>query len=368
MNKPLFPLGITLALLFPVVSAQADEPYKYRFSFRHDDIITCAGFSKDGRWLATGSELGTVMVSDMQSRKQLVIKNPESRDNGVQTLRFSQDGRLLLVGGFGNKTGGGEIRVLRTSDYAPATSLDTSGGVVDFLDVSPDNKWLISGDARTARVWNYQDKRVTWTLSLPNSTLEYDGDRTLLMGVGNVGRSAHLEVESDGGQKPVTTPVAAGQIIMFDVTDGKVSQVHRTLPEEPVRRIVLAKANKELFALTDSGTVYRLDRKTGEVKQRIALTELHREVSKERLEVQRNVDLEVLENHPILVFNDRKNTFFVNYDATKVIALDHQSMVGIRFSPSGKEFALLGGVKRESLTGVPDQHYWTVNVFSFSPF
>src|ERR1700716_3054999 len=57
--------------------------YEYLFSFRHDDIVTCAAFSKDGRWLATGSELGTVLVTDIESRKEIAIKNSNSRDNGV---------------------------------------------------------------------------------------------------------------------------------------------------------------------------------------------------------------------------------------------------------------------------------------------
>ena len=369
MKKQLLMLGISLAMLFPIANAQGSEPcYKYLFSFRHDDIITCAAYSGDGRWLATGSELGTVMVSDMQSRKEFVLKNPNSRDNGVQTLRFSQDGQLLLVGGYGNKKGGGEIQILRTKDYDVTMSLDTSGVMVDFLDLSPDGKWLISGEGRTARVWNYQEKRVTWSLSLEDSALGYDGERMLLIGVGKVGRSANLEVKAGGKEKPVTAAVAAGQIVLFDIIDGKMARIFRNLPEEPIRRVILAKGNKELFALLDGGTVYRLDWKTGEIKQCIALADLHRKASKERLEVWRNVDFQILENHPILVFNDRKNTIFVNYDTNKVLALDHQSMVGIRFSPSGKEFALLGGVKRETLTGIPDQHYWTVNVFAFSPF
>jgi WD40 repeat protein len=369
MKKQLLVLGINLPMFFLLACAQGDEPsYKYLFSFRHDDIITCATYSGDGRWLATGSELGTVMISDMQSRREFVIKNPNSRGNGVQTLRFSPDGKLLLVGGYGNNKGGGEIQVLRTGEYTVTQSLDTAGAAVDFLDISPDNKWLISGEGRSARIWKLQDKRLTWSLSLADSTLRYDGDRTLLIGVGKVGRVANLEVKSGGEEKPATTAVATGQIVLFDIIDGKVTRILRTLPEEPVRRVILAKANKQLFALTDGGTVYRIDRKADEIKQRIALPELYRKVSKERLEIWRNIDFQVLENHPILVFNDRTHTIFVNYETNKVIALDHESMVGIQFSPSGKEFALLGGVKRESLTGIPDQHYWTVNLFSFNPF
>jgi hypothetical protein len=43
-------------------------------------------------------------------------------------------------------------------------------------------------------------------------------------------------------------------------------------------------------------------------------------------------------------------------------------MIGLRFTQTGKVFALLGGVKREPLTGIPQQHYGTVNVFAFKAF
>ena len=91
-------------------------------------------------------------------------------------------------------------------------------------------------------------------------------------------------------------------------------------------------------------------------------------MSKEPLEAGPNTEFEVLEDQPILVYNDRTHTFFANYETGKVLAVDHQSTVGLRFSPTGKEFSLLGGVKREALIGIADQHYWTVNVFSFKPF
>lgn len=366
MNKNFLILAISLALLPIIVPAQADEPCcKYLFSFRHDDIITCAAFSKNGRWLATGSELGTVIVTDLESRKEFEIKNPDSLDNGVVTLRFSQDGQLLLIGGYGNRGGGGEIKILRTSDYTVAMALDAPGSEpVDYLDVSPDNKWLIAVDHKSARIWNLPDKRVSSHLILTDSAMLFDGDRTLLLAA----HSASLDVNHGESDNPITTIVGAGQIVLFDVIDGRVTRVLRTAIEEPVMRLFLAKAKKELFVLTAGGTVYRLDSKTGEVKQHVSLSDLYRRVSPKSLNVWFKTDFEALEDYPILVFSDRVNTFFVNYDSGKVIALDHRSQVGLQFSPSGKEFALLGGVKQPSLTGVTDQHYWTVNLFSFKPF
>jgi len=351
---------------YPTPGAPAAEMvYKYLFSFRHDDIVTCAAFSRNGRWLATGSELGTVIVTDIESHKELVvIRNPDSLDNGVKTLRFSQDGQLLLVGGFGNRGGGGQIKIFRTRDYTVTMVLDMPGSeLVDYLDVSPDNKWLIVADRKSARIWNLQDKRAASHLIPKDSALLFNGDRTLLV----AGQWAYA-IPNGGLDSLVTTGVGPVQIVFFDIIDDKVTRVLRTTIEEPVRRLVLAKAQKELFVLTAGGTVYRLDSKTGAVKQRIALTELYRKVSPQNLHVWFSTDFEVMEDYPLLVFSDRRNTFFVNYDSNNLLALDHGSQVGAKLSPSGKEFAILGGVKQASLTGVPDQHYWTVNVFSFKPF
>lgn len=181
MKKNFFlPVVVGLILFLSSLAVRGEEPCcKYQFSFRQDDIITCAAFSRDGRWLATGTEVGTVMVSDLQSRHEVVLKNPQARDNGVQTLRFSQDGQLLLVGGFGDKNGGGQIKVLRAPDYSTAVSLDVPGeSVVDYLDLSPDNKLLISGSSNAVRVWDWQKRQIVWELKLEGVAPLFDGNRT----------------------------------------------------------------------------------------------------------------------------------------------------------------------------------------------
>jgi WD40 repeat protein len=326
--------------------------YEYLFSFRHDDIVTCAAFSRDGRWLATGSEVGTVLVRDIESAKETTIKNPDSRDNGVVELRFSQDGQLLVVGGYGNKKGGGQIKILRTSNYTTLASLDVPGdNEISYVDLSPDNKWLISSDRGNVWVWNLETRSVVWHLAFAESLVLFDGDHSLLF----VGQSASLGV-------------TRGQIGFLNLIDGKVIRVLQTTIKEPVKRLVNAQARGELFALTDGPIVYRLDSQTGEIKQRVSLAELNLKLGPNALQVWYNTDFEVLEGYSIFVFSDRQHTLFVNYASIKVASLDHHSMVGIKFNSSGKNFALLGGVKEGSLSGVPPQHYWTVSLFSFKPF
>ena len=143
---------VSVTLFVDTATSLAEDPCcKYLFSFRQDDIITCAAFSPDDRWLATGTEVGTVMISDMQSRKEFVLKNVQPVDNGVQALRFSQDGKMLVVGGHGEKKGGGQIKVLQTSDYKTVASLDLpGGGIASFVDLSLDNKRLLSGSNQGA--------------------------------------------------------------------------------------------------------------------------------------------------------------------------------------------------------------------------
>ena len=326
--------------------------YEYLFSFRHDDIVTCAAFSNDGRWLATGSELGTVLVTNIESKKEIAIKHPDSRDNGVVGLRFSQDSQFLVVGGFGNKNGGGEIRILRTSDYTIVISLDVPGDkVISQVGISPDNKWLFSSDRGDVWVWNLETKSVAWHLASEDAAVSFDGDREILL----AGRSASLGV-------------TAGQIAFLNLVDGRVNRILRTAIKEPIKRLVTAKSKSELFALTDGAIVYRLNNQTGEIKQRIPLTDIYASAGPYPLHVWYTTDFEVLDAYPIFVVSDRQNTLFVNYLSSKVVVLDHRSMVGIKLNPSGKNFALLGGVKDGSMSGVPPQHYWTVSLFSFKPF
>src|SRR5262249_45254990 len=155
--------------------------------------------------------------------------------------------------------------------------------------LSRDGKWLISGAGRTVRIWDWRERRVAWGVSLPDGVLSFDGERTLLVGVGKVGPGGSLEGRAGGTGTPTATTIAAGQILLFDIIDGKAARVLKNV-EQPVRRLVLAKAKKELFALLDGGTVCRLDWKTGEIKQRIALADAHRKASKEDLKVWQSVE------------------------------------------------------------------------------
>ncbi|MEK6334111.1 MAG: WD40 repeat domain-containing protein [Acidobacteriota bacterium] len=332
-------------------NTQASTIYEYLFSFRHDDIITCADFSRDGRWLATGSELGTVLITDLESKKEITFKNPDSRDNGVQALRFSQDGQFLVVGGYGNQGGGGQIRILRTSDYTTAMSFDAPGNkTISYVDLTLDNKWVIATGASDVWVWNLENKRLAWQRAFKQAALRYDGKRALFI-----------------TQSP-TPALSSGEIALLSLVDGKVIRNLNTGIKEPIRRLVMAESKGELFALTDGPIVYRLNGSTGAVKQRISLRDLGLKVSPRGFFVWYYTDFEVLDNDSIFVFSDRQNTVLMNYASGKVLTLDHESQVGIKFNPGGGTFALLGGVKDGSLSGVPPQHYWTVSVFSFRPF
>jgi len=133
-------------------------PYKFLFSFPHDDIVTCAAFSRDGRWLATGSELGTVIVTDLATQKQRKFEGLHPEGNGVYVLNFSSDGELLLTAGSGSKNTG-QIKILQTSDYSAVQTLDAHlGNAVDFLQISNDRNWLLSADRTRVNVWDFKAK------------------------------------------------------------------------------------------------------------------------------------------------------------------------------------------------------------------
>ena len=136
--------------------------------------------------LATGSELGTVIVVDLATQKQRKIESLHPDGNGVYVLNFSQDGELLLTAGSGFKNTG-QIKILQTSDYSIVQTLDAhlSHGV-DFLR-SPTTRtgsFRLTTPVSTSGI--SRRKSVVRTFPRLDARLLFDGGRLLVMGVGDI--------------------------------------------------------------------------------------------------------------------------------------------------------------------------------------
>jgi WD40 repeat protein len=150
----------------------------------HKKRVTSAAFSPDGRWLATGSAGGIVLLWDVAARRVAGQLSPQRRIRETRVL-FSNDGRRLAVwhdGGvvlwdlekrvqIGEFSGSGEtalkrvafspdggsaaivvgsgnfVRLVRLPGFQQIAELETkqSGGSVDFIE---DGQRLIYGFSR----------------------------------------------------------------------------------------------------------------------------------------------------------------------------------------------------------------------------
>ena len=344
-------------------SAPHLENYKFLFSFPHDDIVTCAAFSHDGRWLATGSEAGTIIVVDLATQKQRKIEGLYPNGNGINVVSFSDDGKLLLTGGWGHTDfkDTGLIKILQTSDYSVVQTLDTSQGhTVDFLSISNDNKWLISADESKINVWDFQAKRIIRTIPRLDAKLFFDGVRTLVMGIG---------VTNESDSVMFRRSVPSGSIVFVDIVDGEIKKEIRTVSPKPIRGLAVVSGSDQLVVLaqTDqSYVVHLVDGRHDKILKSISIKPYQPEPGY-RLIGSPRIDFGISANYHVAFYNDRRVTYLIDYDAGRVSSFEHRSQVGFSFDNAGKRFAVLGGINNAALTGMPSQNYWTVSVFSFDP-
>jgi WD40 repeat protein len=302
---------------------------------------------------------------DVTTQEKHVIEGLYPNGNGVNVVGFSQDGQFLLTGGWGilNDQNTGLIKILRASDYSVLQTLDAHRGhSVDFLRISNDDNWLISADDSTINVWDLKEGRVKWHLPRLDSGLAFDGQRTLFLGMREV---------TDGLPDSNITGLRGRRrgIVFIDILEGKVTRAIASLGSELIRRIAVSSANAELVALaqTDSGYfVQVIDGKTDRIMKTISVKPYQPEPGWQLLGVPR-IDFELAQNHPVVVYNDRRATYFIDYKSGKKEDFDHRSMIGFAFDRTGERFAILGGIKNQALTGQPEQDYWTVSIFSFKP-
>lgn len=113
--------------------------------------LFAASLSPDGRWLAVGGHLGPakneVLVFDWQSGT--VKKRFQANTNGVRSLLWSPDGKLLFSGGKDKL-----IRVFETEGFQETAQLPDHQSQVRCLGISPDGKRLVSTALdETIRLW-----------------------------------------------------------------------------------------------------------------------------------------------------------------------------------------------------------------------
>jgi RNA polymerase sigma factor (sigma-70 family) len=115
--------------------------------FRHAHIVAGIAFASDGKFIATGSHMGTVRLWDPATGKEL--RSWQAHDSGAIGLAISPDGKTVATGSWDNS-----IRLWDADGKALRTMLGHTSEV-SRLAFSPDGKVIASGSKDgTVRLWD----------------------------------------------------------------------------------------------------------------------------------------------------------------------------------------------------------------------
>lgn len=160
-----------------LATLQASDPRAVVFLQGPGGPVRSVAFSRDGRFLASGSQAGRVLLWDAVHRARLGPPVSAHRDV-VQALAFSPDSRTLASAGFDGKVVLWDAAGGRTLGDLPVDDADRTR--IWSVAFSPDGRTLAAGATRTvtpgrvrhaALVWDVEQRR-----SLGELPVTTDGD------------------------------------------------------------------------------------------------------------------------------------------------------------------------------------------------
>ncbi|HET9905395.1 MAG TPA: TIR domain-containing protein, partial [Anaerolineales bacterium] len=204
---------------------QTNNGYNLTLSGR----LTVADFSPNGRWMAAGSESGTVTVWNLSTRQ---IYSSGRHKGEVLTIRFSPDSRFVVSGGADNYAvgfdtqRGEEVFRLLHADWVQDVAFPQTGtwlatasddarvriwdintgkerlimfqdGAVTNVKISSDGKWIAgTGEDRTVRVWSVYTgvEMLQIPLPAPGALLDFSNDHQSLISTDNTGNISQWDI------------------------------------------------------------------------------------------------------------------------------------------------------------------------------
>jgi WD40 repeat protein len=134
--------------------AALDQPHGLPIG-NHSKPVTVVAFSKDGRWLASGSEDMTIEIWDLHafspSARPIILNGNETE---IRVMGFSPDSHWLAAGGDKNNAFLWNLANLTSPPFILSGHLAS----IESLAFSPDAHWLATGSAdETIHLWNLQN-------------------------------------------------------------------------------------------------------------------------------------------------------------------------------------------------------------------
>jgi WD40 repeat protein len=121
-------------------------------TFEHNQRVTCTRFSPDGYVVFAGTQDGQVVGHNILTGE--TVGESIKEDSAIVSIDIGHDGKRLLVA-----TASGSARIWRPAlRYATAECL-THRGAVESMNLSPDDRLLVTGSTDSkARVWNLRKR------------------------------------------------------------------------------------------------------------------------------------------------------------------------------------------------------------------
>ena len=150
----------------------------------HDDKITSATFSPDGKAIATSSHDKTIKLWNLQTGKE--IHTYEGHSNIVTDVVFSPDGKFIMSTSSDN-----EARIWNVGSGKPQDIIQCEMGELSLITYSPDGKYVAALSVMgKAKIWEVESMERICSFSIPERAssivFNHNSDKVVVTSESNI--------------------------------------------------------------------------------------------------------------------------------------------------------------------------------------